>query len=134
MKLKAIDHIGIAVRSVEAVKQTYQKAFQLEPVFEEEVADQKVRIVAFAIGTVRLEFMEPTASDSPIAKFLEKRGEGLHHIAVAVEDVSDVLTQLKKAGFPLIDETPRVGAEGKKIAFLHPSGFHKVLIELTSGE
>ncbi len=134
MNLKAIDHIGIAVRSVRAVKETYRKAFGLEPAFEEEVRDQKVRIVAFTIGTTRLEFMEPTADDSPISKFLDKKGEGLHHIAIAVDDVANALEQLKQAGFPLIDEQPRTGAEGKQIAFLHPSGFHRLLIELTSGE
>ncbi len=134
MQLKAIDHIGIAVRSVDAVKETYRKAFGLEPAFEETVEDQKVRIVAFAIGNTRLEYMEPTAEDSPISKFLEKRGEGLHHIAIAVDNVAGALEHLKSAGFPLIDEIPRIGAEGKQIAFLHPSAFHKVLIELTSGE
>ena len=134
MKLKAIDHIGIAVHSVDAVKETYMKAFGLEPAFEEVVEDQKVRIVAFAIGGTRLEYMEPTAADSPISRFLEKKGEGLHHVAIAVDDVRNVLEHLKAAGFPLIDEAPRIGAEGKQIAFLHPKGFHKVLFELTSGE
>ena len=134
MNVKAIDHIGIAVKSVDAVKETLQKAFGLSPAFEEIVEDQKVRIVAYTIGKIRLEYMEPIAADSPISRFLEKRGEGLHHIAIAVEDVAAALEHLKTEGFPLIDTQPRVGAEGKHIAFLHPAGFHKVLIELTSGE
>ncbi|NOX36001.1 MAG: methylmalonyl-CoA epimerase [Calditrichaeota bacterium] len=129
--LKKVDHIGIAVTSIEPVKQFYREVFGLEPVFEEEVSEQKVRVVGFQVGETRLEYLEPTAEDSPIARFLHKRGEGMHHIALSVTHIQHALEVLKSHGIQLIDEKPRIGAEGKKIAFVHPKSTHGVLIELS---
>ena len=129
--LKKIDHVGVAVKSVQAVKEMYKTLFGLDPVFEETVAEQKVHVVGFRIGESNIEFLEPTAPDSPIAKYLEKRGEGLHHIALAVNDIAAVLGNMKQQGLQLIDETPRVGAEGKKIAFVHPMSLNGMLVELS---
>ncbi len=129
--LKKVDHIGIAVHSIDSVKQFYSRTFRMKPVFEEEVAEQKVRVVGFQIGETRLEYLEPTAKDSPIAKFLSKKGEGIHHIAVQVDDIAHALQTLKNNGVQLIDEHPRVGAEGKKIAFVHPKSVNGVLLELS---
>ena len=126
--LKKIDHVGVAVKSVQAVKEMYKTLFGLDPVFEETVAEQKVHVVGFRIGESNIEFLEPTAPDSPIAKYLEKRGEGLHHIALAVNDIAAVLGNMKQQG---LDETPRVGAEGKKIAFVHPKSLNGMLVELS---
>ncbi|RMH83826.1 MAG: methylmalonyl-CoA epimerase [Calditrichaeota bacterium] len=132
--LEKIDHIGVAVPSIEEVKRLYREVFGLEPAFEEEVPDQKVRVVGFRIGESNIEYLEPTGEDSPIARFLEKRGAGLHHVAVTVENIGEALARLKRAEVPLIDQAPRRGAEGKWIAFVHPKGFHGVLLELSQAE
>jgi methylmalonyl-CoA/ethylmalonyl-CoA epimerase len=129
--LKKLDHIGIAVHSLEPVKSFFQNIFNMSPVFEETVKEQKVRVAGFKVGETNLEFLEPTAEDSPIARYLEKRGEGLHHIALGVDDISDILNQLKEKGLRLIDETPREGAEGKHIAFIHPKSIFGILTELS---
>ncbi len=131
---KAVNHIGIAVRSVEDHRKFYEQT--LGATFEgtEEVPDQKVRVGFFIIGApghgVRLELLEPTSDESPIAKFLEKRGEGLHHIAYTVSDIQRRLDALKDSGLRLIDETPRDGAHHNRIAFLHPKSSKGVLTEL----
>jgi methylmalonyl-CoA/ethylmalonyl-CoA epimerase len=128
--LDKIDHIGIAVTDLDQVRATMLKAFGLQPSFEEEVSDQKLKIIGYKIGESNIEYFEPSAPDSPIAKFLEKRGNAIHHIAYCVKNLAQTLEKLKVNGFIPIDEQPREGAEGKKIAFLHPKDFNGVLIEL----
>jgi methylmalonyl-CoA/ethylmalonyl-CoA epimerase len=128
--VKNINHIGIAVRSIEAQRPFYEGT--LGAIFEgtEEVADQKVRVGFFRVGDVRLELLEPTDPTSTVATFLEKRGEGLHHLAFTVEKLEERLAELKQAGLRLIDETPRAGAHHMRIAFLHPKSSQGVLTEL----
>jgi len=129
--LKKIDHIGIAVNSVETVKNFFHNIFGLTPVFEEIVEEQQVRVVGFRVGESNLEFLEPTGQESPIAKFLEKRGEGIHHVSMDVSDISSAIKTLKSSDIKLIDESPRTGAEGKKIAFVHPKSIFGILLELS---
>lgn len=129
--LKKIDHVGVAVKSVDEVKKLYKEIFGLEPAFEEVVEEQKVRAVGFRIGESKIEFLEATSADSPIARSLEKRGEGLHHIALSVTDIARVLRDMKERGLRLIDEEPKTGAEGKKIAFVHPKSMNGILLELS---
>lgn len=129
--IKKIDHIGIAVKSLEQVKQLYKAVFNLEPHFEETVPDQKVRAAGIRIGESNLEFLEATSPDSPVAKFIEKRGEGMHHICLAVENIEQVLENMRQNGLELIDEKPRIGAEGKRIAFVHPRSMNGILVELS---
>ncbi|MCK4342494.1 MAG: methylmalonyl-CoA epimerase [Phycisphaerae bacterium] len=124
-----IDHFGIAVQSIEEASRFYRDALGLEPGGIEEVPEQKVRVAFFPLGEVRIELLEPTAADSPIARFLEKRGPGLHHVAYLVDDLPATLAALKSAGVRLIDETPRAGAHGMKIAFAHPKSTAGVLTE-----
>lgn len=131
---KAVNHLGIAVRSLEEQRPFYERV--LGATFEgiEEVADQKVRVAFYLVGppghVVRLELLEPTAPDSPIAAFLEKKGEGLHHVAYTVDDLDARLSELKREGVRLIDEKPRTGAHHTRIAFLHPKASQGVLTEL----
>lgn len=131
---KAINHIGIAVRSIEDHRAFYEETLGARYEGVEEVADQKVRVAFFSVGpeahAVRLELLEPTAPDSTIAQFIEKRGEGLHHIAYTVDDIQQRLDDLKTNGIRLIDETPRPGAHHTRIAFLHPKSSAGVLTEL----
>ncbi|MFH1418099.1 MAG: methylmalonyl-CoA epimerase [Planctomycetota bacterium] len=124
-----IDHLGIAVASIEEAGKFYRDVLGLSPGENEEVPDQKVRVAFFQIGEVRIELIEPTTADSPVARFLEKRGPGLHHIAYRVADLSATLAALKSAGIRLIDESPRHGAHGMKIAFAHPKNTGGVLTE-----
>jgi methylmalonyl-CoA/ethylmalonyl-CoA epimerase len=128
--VKAVNHIGIAVRSIDAQRPFYEST--LGAVFEgvEEVADQKVRVAFFRIGEVRLELLEPTDPTSTVAAFLEKRGEGLHHIAFTVADIQSRIAELKQAGLRMIDDVPRPGAHHMRIAFLHPKSTSGVLTEL----
>lgn len=130
---KKINHIGVAVRSLDASIPFYRDTLGM--VFEgtEEVAEQKVRVAFLGVGESRIELLEPTAEDSPVAKFLEKNGEGIHHIAYEVEDLQASLANLKKEGVRLIDEAPRRGAHGTQIAFLHPKATGGVLTELCQG-
>ncbi len=127
--LDGIDHVAIAVRDIEEARRTFDALFGA-PGAVEEVADQKVRTCFYDVGGVHIELVEPTSPDSPIAKFLEKRGGGIHHIAFRTTDLEGALAQLSEKGFRLIDHEPRAGAGGKKIAFLHPASTHKVLMEL----
>ena len=129
MKLE-LDHIGIAVSELEPVLDTLKRAFGIEATSTEEVADQKVRIIDYDLNGSLIEYFEPIEDDSPVHKFLQKRGNGIHHIALRVENLEARLADLKDKGFSLIDETPRIGAGGKKIAFLHPRDFNGILIEL----
>ncbi|MBT4264231.1 MAG: methylmalonyl-CoA epimerase [Deltaproteobacteria bacterium] len=130
--LKKIDHIGIAVTSLEEAIPFYEKALGLKCEHIEEVASQKVKTAFFAVGEVHIELLEPTASDSPVAKFLEKNGSGVHHVAFGTDDVPDQLKQAKEAGCRLINESPIDGAGGKQIAFLHPKSTFGVLTEFCS--
>lgn len=115
-----IDHIGIAVKSLEAASAYYEKALGLTCLGTEEVPSQKVRTAFFEAGEVHIELLEPTAPDSPIAGFLEKRGEGIHHIAFATDDIEGQLGHARASGVKLINEVPVEGAHDKLVAFLHP--------------
>ncbi len=125
-----INHLGIATNGIEEALKFWEDALGLENVHTETVEDQKVRVAMLPIGESRIELLEPTSEDSPISKFLEKRGGGIHHIAVGVEDIEAALAKLKRAGARLIDETPRIGAEGCLVAFVHPASANGVLLEL----
>jgi methylmalonyl-CoA/ethylmalonyl-CoA epimerase len=127
---KKLNHIGIAVKSIEASVSFYRDALGMEFEGTEEVAEQKVRVAFLAIGESRIELLEPTSADSPVAKFLEKNGEGIHHLAYEVENLEEALSDLKSRGVRLIDEVPRKGAHGTSIAFLHPKATGGVLTEL----
>lgn len=126
-----INHLGIATKSIEEALKFWETSLGLEKVHTEVVEEQKVRVAMLPIGESRVELLEPTSEDSPISKFLEKRGGGIHHIAVEVEDIEASLAKLKAEGARLIDENPRVGAEGCLIAFVHPATTGGVLLELT---
>ena len=130
---KKINHIGVAVKSIEAATPFYRDILGM--VFEgtEVVAEQKVKVAFFSVGESRIELLEPIADDSPVAKFLEKNGEGTHHVAYEVDDLAATLARLKAAGVRLIDEVPRCGAHGTRIAFLHPKASGGVLTELCQG-
>ena len=125
-----IDHIGIATNGIEEAAKFYRDALRLEIEDIEEVSDQKVRVAMLPVGESRFELLEPTSTESSISKFLTKRGPGIHHIAVRVEDIREALEALKQKGARLIDEQPRVGAGGCLVAFVHPSSTGGVLIEL----
>lgn len=128
--VKAINHIGIAVRSIDAQRPFYEGT--LGAVFEgvEEVADQKVKVGFFRVGDVRLELLEPSDPSSTIASFLDKKGEGLHHVAYTVDDIEARIAELKESGARMIDEAPRPGAHHTRIAFVHPKSSCGVLTEL----
>ena len=131
MKLSHIEHLGIAVKSLEEAIPYYEQVLGLKCYSIEEVADQKVRTAFFMIGQTKLELLESTDPEGTIAKFIEKKGEGIHHLAFAVEDgVQNALTELEGKGVKLIDKAPRKGAEGLNIAFLHPKSTIGVLTEL----
>ena len=125
-----IDHIGIAVKSLAAALKVYEEAVGLKISGYDQVDDQGVRVAMLGIGESRIELLEPTGAESPIEKFMSKRGEGIHHIAIAVEDIEATLERLKAAGMRLIDSVPRRGAHNTRIAFIHPSSTHGVLLEL----
>lgn len=125
-----IDHLGIATKGINEALKFWEDALGLENVHTEVVEDQKVRIAMLPLGESRIELLEPTSEDSPISKFLEKRGGGIHHIAVEVADINASLASLKEKGVRLIDEEPRIGAGGCLVAFLHPSAANGVLLEL----
>ncbi len=126
-----IDHLGIATKSIDEALKFWQDSLGLENVHTEIVEEQKVRVAMMRIGESKIELLEPTSEDSPISKFLEKRGGGIHHIAIEVEDIEVSLAKMKQNGAKLIDETPRIGAEGCLIAFVHPQSTNGVLLELT---
>jgi methylmalonyl-CoA epimerase len=130
-----IDHIGIAVSDLAAALAFYRDALGLEIQIPEDVPSQRVRahFIPMASGECALELLEATADDSPIAKYVAKRGPGLHHITLRVDDIHAALAQLKGRGVRLIDESPRPGAHGSLVAFIHPSSAHGVLVELKQG-
>ncbi|MDD3629591.1 MAG: methylmalonyl-CoA epimerase [Bacteroidales bacterium] len=130
MDVSHIEHIGIAVKNLDESIEKYEKLFNIKCYAIEEVKDQKVKTAFFKIGQTKIELLEGTDPESAISKFIEKRGEGVQHIAFAVKNIDDVLEELKNKNVQLIDEKPRSGAEGLSIAFLHPKSTGGVLIEL----
>jgi methylmalonyl-CoA/ethylmalonyl-CoA epimerase len=130
MKPSHIEHIGIAVKNLEESIKYYQDVLGLECYNIEEVKDQKVRTAFFKVGDAKIELLESTGPEGPIGKYIEKRGEGIHHIAFAVKDIEETLKHVEENGVRLIDTTPRKGAEGLEIAFLHPKSTFGVLTEL----
>jgi len=125
-----IHHVGIAVESLESAVPIFESLLGRGPDSEELVEDQKVRIAAFAVGESRIELLEATSQDSAIARFISKRGQGIHHLTLSVGNLAESLVQLEQKGVRLIDREPRVGAGNERIAFLHPSSTAGVLIEL----
>ena len=125
-----IDHIGIATKGIDDAATWWREALGLDVGATEEVAEQKVRVAMLSVGESRIELLEPISADSPISKFLDKRGPGIHHIAVRVDDIRQTLAQMKGKGARLIDEEPRTGAGGCLVAFVHPSSTGGVLLEL----
>lgn len=125
-----IDHIGIAVSDIDDALAFYRDAVGLEIDAPEEVASQRVRARFIRLGDAALELLEATADDSPIAKYIAKRGPGMHHVALRVDDIVAALADLRGRGIRLIDETPRRGAHGSLVAFIHPATTHGVLVEL----
>ena len=131
MKISRIDHLGIAVQSIDEVLPYFENTLGLKCYAIEEVADQKVKTAFLRVGEVKLELLEPTSPDSAVAKFMEKGGKGVHHVAFAVEDgVSNALAECDAQGIRLIDKSPRPGAEQMMIAFLHPKSTAGILTEL----
>ncbi len=131
MSVKKINHIGVAVENITEAARFYKDALGLAVEGEETVAGQKVRVAFLTVGETRIELLEPTAEDSPVKKFMDGKGPGVHHLAFDVDDIEAELARLKAAGVRLIDETPRPGAHGTRIAFVHPKEARGVLVELT---
>ena len=129
LKMK-VDHIGIATRQIGDALALWRDALGLQVDFTEEVTEQGVRVAMLPIGETHIELLEPLNQNSPVGKFLEKRGPGIHHVAVRVSDIRATLAELKEKGTRLIDETPRQGARGCLVAFIHPSAANGVLLEL----
>jgi methylmalonyl-CoA/ethylmalonyl-CoA epimerase len=130
MDITHIEHLGIAVNSIEEQLPYYEQILGVKCYNIEEVTDQKVKTAFFKIGQTKIELLEPIGDDSTIAKFIEKRGEGIHHIAFAVPNVQEALNEMEAKGVQLIDKAPRNGAEGLSIAFLHPKSTRGILTEL----
>ena len=129
-----IDHLGIAVRSIEDSLGFYRDALGIELKSTEVVEDQGVTVALLPVGESRIELLEPVSEDSPVGRFIQKRGEGLHHICYEVEDLASKLDELRSRGVRVLDGYPRRGAEGKMVAFLHPSSANGVLVELVDKE
>lgn len=128
--MKKIEHIGIAVKDIKSANLIYEKLFGEAPYKEEEVESEGVKTSFFRNGPNKIELLEATHPDSPIAKFIEKKGEGIHHIAFDVEDIAAEMERLSKEGFVILNETPKKGADNKLVCFLHPKSTNGVLIEL----
>ena len=128
--LQKINHIGIAVQSLDETLPFYRDGLKMPLCGIEEVADQKVRVAMLGIGESKIELLEPTSPDSPIAKFLDKNGPGIHHIAYEVDDVAQAIEQMIAEGARMVDQVPRDGVHGTRIAFVHPKSSHGVLTEL----
>jgi methylmalonyl-CoA/ethylmalonyl-CoA epimerase len=133
VKSKGLNHVAIAVKDLEKSIPLWRDALGLELAEIETVEDQQVRTAIFGHGMGRIELISPTAEGTGVAKFLEKRGEGLHHICIEVENIEAAIAALKERGAPMIDQTPKTGAGGAKIAFVHPRGTGGVLLELREG-
>lgn len=129
-KMNKIEHIGIAVTDLNASNLLFEKLFGAPPYKQEEVSSEGVKTSFFRNGPNKIELLEATNLESPIAKFIEKKGEGIHHIAFDVENILEEIQRLKKEGFVVLNETPKKGADNKLVAFLHPKGTNGVLIEL----
>ncbi|WP_318508487.1 methylmalonyl-CoA epimerase [Bacillus sp. T3] len=127
--VKKVDHIGIAVRSLEESLSFYTDVLRLPLESIEEVASQKVKVAFIQVGETKIELLEPTSADSPIAKFIEKRGEGIHHVALGVGSIKERIEEMKEKGIKMIDDEPRPGAHGTKVAFMHPKSTGGVLYE-----
>lgn len=132
--VKNVDHIGIAVKSIDETLKFYREVLGLEVEGVEVVEEQKVKVAFLPIGDTEIELLESTDPEGPIAKFIEKKGEGIQHIAFRVDNIEEALEQMKEKGIRLIDEKPRYGAGGAKIAFLHPKSTYGVLVELSERE
>ncbi len=130
MKILKIDHLGVAVNRIEEGRNFWSNILGLEFEGTETVSQQKVTTAFFPVSESEVELLESTAADGPVAKFIEKKGEGIHHVAFRVENLEKALEELKQKGVKLIDEKPRQGAGGAKIAFLHPKATHGILVEL----
>ncbi|HEX9976008.1 MAG TPA: methylmalonyl-CoA epimerase [Dehalococcoidales bacterium] len=128
--IKKVDHIGIAVKSLDEAVKLYTEVFGLKVRSMEIIADQKARTAIIPVGETKIELIESTDSEGAIARFIESRGEGLHHIALGVTNINEALQDLTRKGIPLIDQKPRKGVENTDIAFLHPKGTGRVLLEL----
>lgn len=128
--MKKIDHLGIAVNSLSESLPFYKHALGLNLLSKEEVSEQKVKVAMLECGESHIELLEPISDDSPIAKFITKNGTGIHHIAIKVDNIEEELKRLKDSGIKLINETPKIGAGGHKIAFVHPKSTNGVLLEL----
>jgi methylmalonyl-CoA/ethylmalonyl-CoA epimerase len=128
---KKISHIGIAVKDIKASSALFQTLFGKRPDHGEDLPEHKVKTAMFTIGESAIELTEALDSESPVAKFIEKWGEGVHHVSFVVDDIDAELARLKAAGFQLIDERPRPGADGHRVAFLHPKSTNGVLIEIS---
>ena len=127
---RKIEHIGIAVKNLDSANRMFEELASAELLKVESVESEGVKTSFFKLGETKIEFLEATNTESPIAKFIEKNGEGMHHIAFDVEDIHSEISRLKGLGFQLINETPKEGADNKIIAFLHPKSTNRVLIEL----
>lgn len=128
--MKKIEHLGIAVKDLGVAQALYSKLLNTEPYKEEVVESENVRTLFYKTGESKIELLQATSPDSAIARFIEKRGEGIHHIAFEVDDIFAEIERLKTEGFKMIHESPKIGADNKLIAFLHPSGTGGVLVEL----
>jgi len=128
--IKGLDHIGIAVKNLDEALEIYEGILGLEVENVCAFEEQKVKIAFLLAGETRIELLEPLGNEGPVARFIEKRGEGVHHLALNVVDIEAALQSIKEKGIALVDETPRIGAEGFKIAFLHPKSTKNVLVEL----
>lgn len=128
--MRKIEHIGIAVKSLEMSNILFEKLLGVSAYKQEEVESENVKTSFFMNGPNKIELLEATSPDSPIAKFLDKKGEGIHHIAFDVEDIVSEITRLKSEGFVVLNEIPKKGADNKLVAFLHPKGTNGVLVEL----
>jgi len=131
MKATVVDHIGIAVKSIDEALGFWQSTLGIKCTGVEEVKEQKVKTAFLPIGDTEVELLEATSEESPVAKFIEKKGEGIHHLAIRVENLEAALAELKEKGVKLIDETPRYGAGGARIAFIHPKSTGGILLELS---
>jgi methylmalonyl-CoA/ethylmalonyl-CoA epimerase len=126
----AIDHVGVAVADLDAAVEEYRTRLGIEPTHREVVAEQGVEEVLFRVGGSYLQLLRATGPDTPVGRFLARRGEGLHHVGYRVADLEAALDRLRQAGVPLVDERPRPGSRGTQVAFAHPEGFRGVLVEL----
>jgi methylmalonyl-CoA/ethylmalonyl-CoA epimerase len=130
VRLTQIDHVGIAVSDLGEAVEHYRRTFGIEPTHRERMKDQGVEEVLFAIGESYVQLLGALGPETPVGRFIERRGPGVHHVAYRVENVADALDDLREAGVPLVDEEPRTGSRGTRIAFVHPKGVGGVLVEL----